>query len=944
MKRLRNIFRILFICILSLGFAEAAFASGKKDKATPPSPEEKSEGREFTVEYPKYPDEFNQKMQEAFELAQNGQYLKAVHKFTRDPLTFTLKKQQYERKRKGQPEIQQVKASIERVLELEIQYSSMQAKLHSLNSGLKSSVENSLYEEANQNIQSIRENLESFSTIRNSIYDEGVKISELFKTLKSQKEINDECWLSFCEKFILGTEKTPYTGIIGALDAHWNSIDQGLLEVITEKEEELQSIIDLAMAEDSIFTPKDSYEGARKAAGEFSPLASTMKNILELKSLLAGKLSERQKKANKAMLESADLLELAGEKNLSLIDTAEKLSLLNQKHGEAEEKKTDAMQAMREGNEQTIKEYIDLANEYSSFISLAEDARKDKWLKGAKSFPKQVPRWTKSTESYEKTYSFIQNYCEKTGKEILAKAGDRLLDAGTRLYEDDQTLYEQIKILAPGLEKNLEEDESDDTPKQHPTDFIRQSDDLLKTTREDIKALESANAPFNGAGKYYKSDVQSIQKKLGEQLKKFEQFKKTLKANSEKIRNQQLEARIAINEVNMYYSRALSAYENENLATAQINLEKASKTYDSILSVMKKDADIQDQTYENLSSLKQEIVKKQRPMLISNLRDYKREIRVNYYAGNYEEANENIIRADNVRQEWETFMDTPLDADEELERFRQLVTTALTIKNGRVLNPEDPLYPEMSQILSLCDNYYTLGTSEINKGKKRDGMAHLRKAKEKLEELKLVYPHNHEATILAFKVDKILDPKAFNNTYANHLKELKQIDYSKKDATSLMGYGDLKDLQEINPAYPGLSDFIANIEINWGLREKATDDSAKEAAEEIAQEAQKALDSAGRDPEKLAEIKAAANQALSMDRTNATATAVLDEIALRTGQQAAVTLNAADEAKYQQAIRFLQNGNVVAANANLQELLQNPENLRSAKIQKLKNRIEGMLK
>ncbi|MBQ1794691.1 MAG: hypothetical protein II110_03305, partial [Treponema sp.] len=72
----------------------------------------------------------------------------------------------------------------------------------------------------------------------------------------------------------------------------------------------------------------------------------------------------------------------------------------------------------------------------------------------------------------------------------------------------------------------------------------------------------------------------------------------------------------------------------------------------------------------------------------------------------------------------------------------------------------------------------------------------------------------------------------------NHLKELKAIDYSQKNATSLMGYGDLKDLQEINPSYPGLSDLIANIEINWGLREKATDDSAKEAAEEIALEAQ----------------------------------------------------------------------------------------------------------
>ncbi len=944
MKVQKKIFRILFLCILTLGFSEAAFSSGKKDKPKPPSPAEQSEGKEYTIEYPKYPDEFNDIMKEAFDLAQSGQYLKAVHRFTRDPVTFTLKKQQYERKRRGQEEIQPVHDSIATVLELEKQYSSMQAKLNSLNTGLKASVENSLYQEAEENINSIRENLESFSSIRNSIYDEGIKIREIFKKLKAQKEINDECWLSFCEKFILGTEKTPYTGIIGALDAHWNSIDQGLIEVITEKEEAVQKILDAAFAEDLIFNSPDSYESARNATAEFSPLASTMKNIQELKNLLAGKLSERQKRQNKSMLESADLLELAGEKNSSLIDTAEKISLLNQKYNATEEAKTEVMQAMREGNEQTVKEYIALANEYTSFADEAEDARREKWLKSAKSFAKEVPRWTKTSEAYEKSYAFIQDYCEKTGKEIIEKAGDRLLEAGDKFYEDAETQYEQIKILAPGIDKNLEEDESEDTPKQHPTEFIRQSEDLIKNTIADIATLKDSSSTLNDAGKSYKSNVQSIQKKLGERVKKLEQFKKTLESNSEKIRNQQLQARTAINEVHMYYNRALSAYENENLSTAQINLEKASKTYDSILSVMKKDADIQDQTYENLSTLKQKVVEKQRPALISNLRDYKREIRHNYYAGNYEEANENIIRADNVRLEWETFMDTPLDKDEELEKFRQLVNTALTIKNGRVLNPDDPLYPEMSQILSLCENYYTLGTKEINSGKKRDGMSHLRKAKEKLDELKLVYPHNHEATILSFKIDKVLDPKAFNNTYANHLKELKAIDYSQKNATSLMGYGDLKDLQEINPNYPGLSDLIANIEINWGLREKASDNSSKEEAEAIAVEAQKALDSAGRDPVKLAEIKTMVNQALSIDQTNATAIAVLDEIALRTGQQAAVTLNAADEAKYQQAIRFLQNGNVVAANANLQELLQNPENLRSAKILKLKNRIEGMLK
>ena len=91
-------------------------------------------------------------------------------------------------------------------------------------------------------------------------------------------------------------------------------------------------------------------------------------------------------------------------------------------------------------------------------------------------------------------------------------------------------------------------------------------------------------------------------------------------------------------------------------------------------------------------------------------------------------------------------------------------------------------------------------------------------------------------------------------------------------------------------------------------------------------------------------IKAKAKEALELDENNGTALAVIDEIALRTGAQAAVVLSAEDEAKYQQAVSYLQNGNIIAANANLQQLLQKSENARSAKILKLKNRIEGMLK
>ena len=70
---------------------------------------------------------------------------------------------------------------------------------------------------------------------------------------------------------------------------------------------------------------------------------------------------------------------------------------------------------------------------------------------------------------------------------------------------------------------------------------------------------------------------------------------------------------------------------------------------------------------------------------------------------------------------------------------------------------------------------------------------------------------------------------------------------------------------------------------------------------------------------------------------------VLDEIALRTGQQSAVTLSAKDEQLYHSALADLQNNKIIEANAKLTRLLANSANTRSAKILKLKKRIEAQL-
>ena len=103
------------------------------------------------------------------------------------------------------------------------------------------------------------------------------------------------------------------------------------------------------------------------------------------------------------------------------------------------------------------------------------------------------------------------------------------------------------------------------------------------------------------------------------------------------------------------------------------------------------------------------------------------------------------------------------------------------------------------------------------------------------------------------------------------------------------------------------------------------------------------MNQAGRDENLLAQARAKANAALAINENNTLAYQVLDEISLRSGGQSAVILSAADEELYQSAVRDLQNDNVFAAKQKIDQLLQKPQNRRSAKILKLQKRIEALL-
>ena len=85
------------------------------------------------------------------------------------------------------------------------------------------------------------------------------------------------------------------------------------------------------------------------------------------------------------------------------------------------------------------------------------------------------------------------------------------------------------------------------------------------------------------------------------------------------------------------------------------------------------------------------------------------------------------------------------------------------------------------------------------------------------------------------------------------------------------------------------------------------------------------------------------DEAISLNGNNDQAILLKDRVQISLGGRASVVLSSADEAKYQQAIKELQKNNIVGAYAIVEQLLQTPNNRRSAKVLDLQKKVKALL-
>ena len=264
------------------------------------------------------------------------------------------------------------------------------------------------------------------------------------------------------------------------------------------------------------------------------------------------------------------------------------------------------------------------------------------------------------------------------------------------------------------------------------------------------------------------------------------------------------------------------------------------------------------------------------------------------------------------------------------------------MKTGRVLLPSDPLYSEMSQLLSIAYQYYNEGEQLMNQGKTKEAETALDSAIENLNKFKTVYPLNQEASLLMLKVDRLRDPAKFDEEFAQKVQAA--ITQSKNRDTRTEAYNTLTDYYNLVPDYKGLKDTIYNLEIELGMRQRPVDNSTAAQSSRPTTQAQNLYNRAGSNTTLLNQALETVNEALKLNPNNKTAQTLKDNISLKLGSGSIIVLSSDDQNLLTQAKKAYQSGNIDEANTYMLRLLNNnPNNIKLKEVEDLYNKIQSQL-
>jgi hypothetical protein len=381
------------------------------------------------------------------------------------------------------------------------------------------------------------------------------------------------------------------------------------------------------------------------------------------------------------------------------------------------------------------------------------------------------------------------------------------------------------------------------------------------------------------------------------------------------------------------YQEARNALGRNNFDTARERIQRATERFNASLAIQES-ASLRAEWWDTrLVNLGNEITQVENEIIIREVRNMVNNARTAYFAGNLEQAEELLVRANN---RWKT---TNAGEDSEVQYWLNVVRGALTLRSGRTISPTAPLYAEMSQLLSDAKKNYDEGARFFNAGQKDAGLAKFAEARQKIQEVKLMFPVNQDAGILELRIEQIIDPPAFNALFDRRFAAA--VAGTSPAVKSAESFAELQNLAEINPRYPGMAATLIQAEINMGYRPPPPDPQAIARSNELTAQARQILEANVRSQFEIGLQQI--NEAILLNPNNTQATVVKDQIQTRMNGTGTFILSSRAEAEYQRALAEFQQGNYLISKAIVDQLLQDPKNRASTKIMELQRRIDPLL-
>lgn len=912
---------------------------------------------------------FEKAQQQAADLAQDKQYVEAVNAITS---AYDIYKVDFENDWGTNDEITSAADEVKADLEKQIAaFSEIQEKLNADTDAFTAYINEDSYEAASAMYPSIQQDYEELSRIRNAITEDAKKYEEIYKQQQEiDPEITDASYIPFMQRFITGVQNIPDSGITGAVDREWNDnldkmknavsgqvsaiakqYDFVLPEKILSEEnfeqysdkqkfvEPLSDYADLGKQINSLYTNLSDEKGGSLQGDEtYDNSLDYIAGLTDISSDLIAKADGIAKEDNrqKELLEQIKGSE--GDKNFdpsvyipSLFDSVEKMSdILGEKDQLLTENQEWSSAYENKASEDDSEDAAESASNSMNWNPLTE--KYDSYVDEVYDHSEKavVEAWTGVTDSYKATADVFAEEMNEYIKYAEAYH-DGFTDAISeddyeRIKDDPEKLLEYAKKQEEKEQKSKAQNKDAETEdvKKYPELTLKLTEYIQNQINDSRTILTAATTEFDNSlnknetwkeNKTVSQIAADTDKYIASKLAVIDSQEKDTAVKQASAAKDKEKADTARENGDYYLEQAEVALKDLNLDEAERLLEQATSQYADSLNYMfdQKLADRADSKHDEIA---QKILNARNEIGIVNSRREYNQARTQMEQSNYEEALKHIQSAIKIWGE------TQAETNPEYDDLQSLINTAIHLQQGRNLTESDPLYAEMSQILSQANMYYDQGVKLYNAGNKTEGDRSFESAIENIEKIRKVYPNNEDAGVLLLKIRYFRNPELLKQNIADSLAKCKNKKLSLEERTN--AYNELLNYQKYDSGNKELSNEIVNIEIELGMRPKPVDNSAKARAQRLVQDALKD-EKAGRRTQALTK----ANQALALDRDNTQAQSLKDRLTTQRGATTTVTsrsLNARETALYNNARAAYNNRKYDEASRYMNQLLAQNKN------------------